>query len=111
MGKPITNLPKLDTSKCSGSGLCLSNCPGLAIYIKDYTYSENQALITFPYEFYPLPSINQIVMAVDREGKDVCEGVIVKINLNMANDHTIILSMVYPKDYFHEVISMKRVKG
>jgi Fe-S-cluster-containing hydrogenase component 2 len=109
IGRPITNIPQMDVTKCTGCGLCMSNCPGLAIYIKDYMYAEDQVLIAFPYEFFPLPTIGQKVIAVDRQGKEVCEGTVIKIYKNKINDQTVIITMVYPKNYFHEVISMKRL--
>ncbi|WP_069997654.1 4Fe-4S binding protein [Cellulosilyticum sp. I15G10I2] len=109
IGQPITNLPKIDVTQCTGCSLCLSKCPGLAIYIKDYTYNENQSLIIFPYEFLPLPRISQKVMAVDRQGQVICEAIVTKINKNKTNDHTAIISMLYPKDLFHDVVSMKRL--
>ncbi len=55
IGMPITNLPVLDGNKCIGCTKCIAACPGLAIYVKDYTYSDKEATITFPYEYWPLP--------------------------------------------------------
>ena len=33
VGPDITNLPRLDLDKCRGCGICLSKCPGLAIFL------------------------------------------------------------------------------
>ena len=108
IGKPITNLPRLNTTKCSGCSFCIANCPGLAIYIKDYTYSDKEALITFPYEFLPLPKVNEEVIAVNREGQSICKGRVIKVNTNKVNDKTTLISMVYPKEYFHDIVSIRR---
>lgn len=35
VGDLITNLPVLDESKCVGCGVCLTKCPGLAIFVVD----------------------------------------------------------------------------
>lgn len=109
VGKPITNLPSIDLDKCIGCGKCVSACPGLAIYLKDFTYNENDALITFPFEFLPLPKVNDRVMLVNRRGIEVCEGKVVKVNCTKANDYTVLLSVVFPKKYFHDVVSIRRL--
>ncbi|MEW9123165.1 MAG: 4Fe-4S binding protein [Thermotaleaceae bacterium] len=108
IGKPITNLPRIDFKKCSGCGICVAACPGLAIYIKDYTFSEEKALITFPFEYVPLPEIGDIVTLVDRQGQDVCPGIVTKINKAKAFNQTALITVKYSKEYFENVISMKR---
>lgn len=110
IGTPITNLPKIDFEKCIGCGLCVAACPGLAIYIKDFTYSEDEVLISFPYEYLPLPEIQDEVEMIGRKGENICRGKVIKINKSKANNQTTIVSVAYPKTYFHEVISMERLK-
>ena len=51
----INDLPKINHDICNGCGLCISRCPGLAIFVIDETYSEAEASISLPYEFLPLP--------------------------------------------------------
>lgn len=53
VGDPITNLPVLDESKCVGCGVCITNCPGLAIFVVDK--SKGAATVSFPFEYLPLP--------------------------------------------------------
>lgn len=74
MGEQITNLPCLDEEKCTGCGLCVANCPGLAITILDKSYSQAEATIDFPFEYLPLPVEGDIVDAVSRGGETVCKG-------------------------------------
>lgn len=109
VGKPITNLPLIDFAKCSGCGVCAAACPGLAIYIKDYCYSEDEALITFPYEYLPLPAVGDVVAAADRRGQQVCTGRIVKVLQTKMSNKTALVSMAYGKDYFEDVVTMKRL--
>lgn len=109
IGRPITNLPTIDFEKCSGCGICVAACPGLAIYIKDYTYSETEALISFPFEYLPLPNIGDIVTLVGRKGEEICEGKVIKVNNAKMNNQTAIISVVYPKEYFNFAVSMKRL--
>jgi Fe-S-cluster-containing hydrogenase component 2 len=110
VGKPITNLPYIDFEKCIGCGICVAACPGLAIYVKDYCYSDNEALITFPYEYLPLPKVGDTVTAVDRKGQEVGLGRIVKVFQSKASNKTALVSIAYPKQFFEEVVTMKRLK-
>lgn len=109
IGKPITNLPRIDFEKCVGCGICAAACPGLAIYIKDYTYSEEEALITFPYEYLPLPEIGNKVRVTGRKGEEICNGRVVRINRAKMNNRTALVSVAYPKEHFHEAITIKRL--
>ena len=75
----INDRPVIDYDKCNGCGTCISNCPGLAIFVVDETYSDQEALIKIPYEFTPLPSKGQSVDALDREGNKVGKARVVKV--------------------------------
>ncbi|HYE82902.1 MAG TPA: 4Fe-4S binding protein [Clostridia bacterium] len=111
IGKPITNLPRIDFDKCSGCGICAAACPGLAIYVKDYSYSDEEALITFPYEYLPLPKVGDTVTAAGRRGQEICRGKIIKVTQSKASNRTAMISMAYPKQFFDEVVTMKRLKA
>lgn len=111
VGKPITNLPRIDFKKCTGCGICAAACPGLAIYIKNYGYSEEEALITFPYEYLPLPEEGDIVTAAGRRGQEICSGKIVRVLQSKASNKTAMISMAFPKQYSDEVVTMKRLKS
>jgi Fe-S-cluster-containing hydrogenase component 2 len=99
----------MDFEKCIACGACIAACPGLAIYIKDYTYSDIMALLSFPYEYYPLPKAGDIVQAVDRHGNCVCDAKVIKVRNPKSNDHTAIVTIEYPKQYFEEAVNMKRI--
>jgi Fe-S-cluster-containing hydrogenase component 2 len=109
IGESITNLPKIDFDKCIACGICIAACPGLAIYIKDYTYSDTKALLSFPYEYYPLPKVDDIVQAVDRHGNYVCDAKVIRVRNPKSNDHTSVVTIEYPKEHFEEAINMKRI--
>jgi len=107
VGDPITNLPVLDEKKCKGCGLCIASCPGLAIFSVDYTYSDNKALVSFPYEYLPLPEVGDKVEAVNRKGEVITSGNIIKVDNKKSNDHTSIISIAIPKELFMEVRGIK----
>ncbi len=111
IGTPITNLPRLDVDQCIGCGKCVAACPGLAIYVKNFTYSDCDCTISFPFEYLPLPKEGEEVEMVDRHGKVLCKGTICRVNNAKGNDHTAVITAVYPKTFFEDVVSMKRLKN
>lgn len=109
IGDPITNLPCLDDDKCMGCGVCVAQCPGLAIFIVDKTYSNTQGTVSFPYEYYPAPEKGQEIEAVDRSGKVVCTGTVVKIQNPKSYDRTPVVTIAVDKGMVEEVRSIKRL--
>ncbi len=99
IGASINNLPVLDEDKCTGCGICISSCPGLAIFVLDLNYDDASALISFPFEYFPLPMVGEEVPASDREGKEICKGKVVKIIDKPINGHTPVISISIPKKY------------
>jgi len=95
----INDLPKINHDNCNGCGLCIANCPGLAIMVVDARYSEEKALIKIPYEFYPLPEKGQIVKGLDRTGEYVCDAEVINIMNSKALDRTPIVSITVPREY------------
>lgn len=103
IGKPLTNLPRFDENKCTGCGLCIPNCPGLAIFVVDITYSDSEAIIQLPYEFLPLPQEGDKVDVLDRVGKVVAKGKVKKVKSAARFNNTHIISLVIPKNLVMEV--------
>lgn len=99
----INDLPKMNHDNCNGCGLCIANCPGLAIMVVDATYSKDEALIKIPYEFMPLPKEEQTVKGLDRKGQYVCDVKIVKVLNSKALDRTPIVSIAVPREYMKVV--------
>ncbi|GAB1476200.1 4Fe-4S dicluster domain-containing protein [Bacillota bacterium] len=108
VGNPITNLPYLTEDKCTGCGVCIAQCPGLAIFIVDKTYSETQGTVSFPYEYYPIPQKGQEVEAVDRSGKLVCNGTVVRVQNPKSFDRTPVVTIAVDLDKVEEVRNIKR---
>lgn len=106
--EPITNVPVLHEELCDGCGLCVAQCPGLAIFVVDFNYSPTEALVGFPYEYLPLPRPGQVVDAVNREGVVVAQGRVVRVVNPRANDRTPVVYIAVPKELGMEVRSMRR---
>lgn len=106
----INDLPKVDYNKCTGCGLCIASCPGLAIFVLDINYSPKEALIKLPYEMLPLPQKGQLVSGLDREGKTVAEVEVFKVQ--RTKNKTYIVSIIVPKELAMVIRNIKvEVKG
>lgn len=109
IGNPITKIPMLVEDKCTGCGICVSKCPGLAIFIVHKNYTETTATVSFPYEYMPRPKVTDTVVAVNRKGEVVCEAIVTKVNNPASFDHTPIITIEIPKEFADEVRSIKRL--
>ncbi len=67
----ITDTPDIDFEECTGCALCVTECPGLAIFVVDCSYSEERCKITLPYEYLPVPEKGDEVRALNRMGEEV----------------------------------------
>ncbi len=94
----INDRPMVNFDVCNGCGVCISNCPGLAIFVVDESYSEKEALIKMPYEFLPLPKEGSYVTGLNREGKPVCRARVEKVLNTKVHDRTPVVSLVVPKE-------------
>ena len=103
VGEDITALPRLIEDRCNGCGTCIAACPGQAIFLADINYSESEALVTFPYEFVPLPREGDRVTAANREGAPVTAGVVVKVRTGKTLDRTAVISLAVPKEFAADV--------
>lgn len=107
VGPDITQLPGLDLEKCRGCGICLSKCPGLAIFLVDASKSGTEALVTMPHEYLPLPGVSDIVDGVDRIGRFVAKARVVKVDSGVQRQGTAIVTLAVPKEFMHDVRSFR----
>lgn len=103
IGEDILSVPVLDEDKCTGCGLCIPACPGLAIFVVTLTFSEDAALVQLPHEFLPLPKRGETVKCLNREGKIITKGKVVKVVNPKGYDRTPVISMALPKQFAHDV--------
>ena len=108
VGDNITNLPKVIPQRCTGCGLCVAACPGLAIFLVDTEYDEGRAAVTFTYEYLPVPVKGAEVKATDREGNVVCNATVEKIVSPKSYDMTKVITISIPAEYVHIVRGIQR---
>ena len=107
IGENINTLPVLKEDLCTGCGVCIAMCPGLAIFTVDLIFSKKEGLVKIPHEFLPLPKNGEIVKCLNREGKVVSEGRIVKVSNPKGNDRTPVISVAVPKEVAMDVRGIK----
>jgi Fe-S-cluster-containing hydrogenase component 2 len=108
IGLPITNLPVLDSTKCSGCGLCIPACPGQAIFILEERLG-GETIIGLPYEMLPsLEKGNQVTL-LDRNGVDVGTGEVVKVVSPPAYSRTAVVQVRCSPTVARNVRAVKKV--
>lgn len=93
----INSLPEIDFAKCNGCGRCISICPGLAIFVVDETWKDGLAVVRIPHEFIPLPNKGQQVKALSRDGVELCEAKVVKVENTKRHDRTPVVWVEIPR--------------
>ncbi|OIP28669.1 hypothetical protein AUK22_03935 [bacterium CG2_30_54_10] len=94
----ITDQPHLDQAVCNGCTLCVASCPGLAIFVVNMAHAPRSATVTLPYEMLPVPKEGEVVAALDRSGKTVCEAKVLKVMKSKVYDRTLTITIEIPKD-------------
>ncbi|PKK93852.1 MAG: 4Fe-4S ferredoxin [Tenericutes bacterium HGW-Tenericutes-6] len=105
IGANINKQPKLNPDLCTGCGLCVPSCPGLAIVIAQLKGEE--AYFKIPYEFHPFPEKHDVWDGVNRKGEVICDAKIEHVLVSKSNDHTAIITVSVPKAYLYEFITIR----
>jgi len=105
IGKNINKQPMLLTDLCTGCGLCVPSCPGLAIVIAQVKGQE--AIFKIPYEFLPMPNKQEVWQGVNRKGEVICDARIDQVLMNKTNDSTAVVTVSVPVEYLHEFVTIR----
>jgi Fe-S-cluster-containing hydrogenase component 2 len=102
MGDDINNLPEVSSEKCVGCGVCLGKCPGLAIMLVDGSKSEDYLHMTIPYEMLPVPSKDQVVRGLDREGNYLSDVKVLRVLNSKFLDRTLVVTLAVPRNLIYD---------
>ena len=105
----INDTPEIDYAKCTGCGICVARCPGLACFVADLTYSDESAVLKLPYELLPLPGKGEVVKCLNRTGDVVADGEVISVSEPL-KDCTHVVSIVIPKNLVDDIRSIKVVR-
>ncbi len=103
----ITDVPDIDFDECIGCGLCVTECPGLAIFVVDCSYSDEKCKITVPYEYIPVPEKGEKVKALDRKGHEIQEAEVTAVR---ESGKTYAITMELEKEYAMEARGLKVIE-
>ncbi len=106
IGEDINTPPKVDFTKCTGCGICVFNCPGLAIFTVQEL--DNHLRFKIPYEFLPLPTNGDMWKAVNRKGEIIGNCIIEKIQLTKNQDKTALLTVLVDKEHLYDFVTVRR---
>ncbi len=100
IGEDINELPVRGAgSTCDMCGICLARCPGLAVFLVDNDYSDDEAEITLAYEMLPVPKKGETWWALDRDGDFVDEVQITRVRSAKSFDRKHLVSFVVEKEF------------
>ena len=105
--KDINDLPKIDFDKCTGCGLCIAKCPGLAVFVVDKTYSSTHAVVQIPYEYIPVPEKGQYACGLNRAGEEMGWFEVVRVIPGGAKNKTVVLWLAVPQELAMEVRNIR----
>jgi Fe-S-cluster-containing hydrogenase component 2 len=105
IGEDINKQPELDPDRCTGCGICIHSCPGLAIFVSQLT--DTAARFKIPYEFLPVPVPGETWIALDRSGHPIGHAKIVKIDNATKQAKTIVVTVDVPKDQLYDFITIR----
>ena len=94
----INDIPVVDFDLCNGCSLCISMCPGLAIFVVDKAWSDLLARVLIPYEYLPVPEVGQFVTGLDRAGKELGSFEVIRVNSGGLKNKTWTVSVAVPQD-------------
>ncbi len=103
----VNSLPKVDYGKCTGCGICVENCPGLAIFTLDCS-GQDTCQITLPYEF-PLPEAGEEVEGLNRKGEAVSNVTVTRVKpKDRSVGDTSTVTVAVPEESVHDIRNIRR---
>lgn len=94
----LNDIPLIDFKKCTGCGLCVPECPGLAIFLINENRDDGKATIAIPYEFLPLPEKGELVWALNRKGEIEGEAEVVEVKTYPKKNHATVVTLLIPSE-------------
>jgi len=103
----INDIPRMDFFKCNGCGVCISRCPGLAIFIVDKSYSSTEAIVRIPYEYVPVPKPGEKVLGLNRAGEELGAFEVTKVQSGGKKNMTYTVWVAVPQELCMEVRNIR----
>ncbi len=105
-GDPIMGIPEY-TEGCTGCGLCVAICPGLAITLVDFRNDPHFPAVTIPYELSNIPiRAGQSVTAVDIDGVEIGRLEVISVR-QMKKNKTHLVRLKSPASIAKRIVSIR----
>lgn len=105
-GDPIMGIPEY-SGRCTGCGMCVAICPGLAITLVDYRKDKLNPLVTIPYEVSNVAvAEGDELHAVDIDGKHLGDFRVTRIRRH-GKTKTHLVSLTVPAQLAKKVVSFR----
>lgn len=101
----INQTPVIDYDLCTSCGICVYNCPGLAIFVLDM--NKDKAVFKISYELLPIPEKGMILKGVDRSGEVICDAEVIRVQNSKAQDSTVLLHVEVDKEYYKDFVTVR----
>lgn len=102
VGEPVSNLPELDPDLCTGCGICVAICPGMAIRLMGQDMEQAVGLAGIPCEYRDEPVPGEEVTILDRNGLELGPGRIRRVFSPVRRDPTRVVILEVPLEHLEE---------
>lgn len=106
IGDDINERPQLSVNRCTGCGICVYHCPGLAIVVAQL--KEDRAWFKIPYEMLPHPQKGEVWHGINRSGEIICDALIEQVMTNPKSDHTVLVTASVDATYLYDFITIRK---
>ena len=105
IGDDINKQPRLLVDKCTGCGICVGICPGLAILLAQL--KDDFAQFKIPYELLPLPKKGETWYAINRNGDVLGDCLIEHVMMSPKSDKTYLVTVKTSKEWLYEFVTIR----
>lgn len=101
--------PEIDYDKCTGCGICVYNCPGLAITVRQL--KDGKVKMKIPYEFSPLPEVGESLKVMNRAGERITDAIIKKVLNKDRQNKTALIEFEIEDAYLYDAMTIEVKHG
>ncbi|TVP94718.1 MAG: 4Fe-4S ferredoxin [Acholeplasmatales bacterium] len=101
--------PVIDFDACTGCGICVYQCPGLAITVMQV--KADKVIMKIPYEFTPLPQVGAQRNVLDRTGSVITKGTILKVQTSPVQEKTALIHIEIDSAFLYDAITIEVTHG
>lgn len=102
----INNQPYVDFDKCTGCGICVFNCPGIAITVCQI--ENEKARFKIFHEFLPQPNVGEVWQGINRKGEVICDAVIEKVAIKKKSDESTLVQVLIDQAFLYDFVTIRR---